>query len=128
MYIFCSTVVGGEFLNNHPEVPIHPLLLELEALDTRTDAARLALMKETGSDDVMQSAKALGHEYQRGMQLVLHTKGYFMPFVMAGDDARKYLATAVQQLECLLLFLKEEFILVCDMTGVFILWSNSPQS
>lgn len=120
--------MGGEFLNNHPEVPIHTLLLELEALDTRTNAARLALVKETGEDDVIQSAKALGHEYQHGVQLVLPTRGNFMPFVIAGDDAHKYLATAVQQLEYLLLLLKEEFKPVCDMTCVFIHWSDSPQS
>jgi len=35
---------------------------------------------------------------------------------MADGDARKYLTAAVQQLESLLLLLKEEFKPVCDMT------------
>ncbi|OAX38591.1 hypothetical protein K503DRAFT_717985 [Rhizopogon vinicolor AM-OR11-026] len=85
------TVVGGECLSKHPEVPIDELFLELEALDTRTNAIRSALVKETDEDDVIQSAKALGYED-------LHD-----------DDARKYLTVAVQQLESLLLLLKEEF-------------------
>ena len=75
MDIFCSTVVGGECLSKHPEVPIDELFLELEALDTRTNAIRSALVKETDEDDVIQSAKALGYEDLHGVQFVLSTKG-----------------------------------------------------
>lgn len=66
MGIFCSIIVGGECLSKHPEVPINVLLLELEALDIRTDAARLALAKENNEDCIVQAAKALGHEGLHG--------------------------------------------------------------
>lgn len=39
---------------------------------------------------------------------------------MADDDARKYLTVAIQQLESLLLLLKEEFKPVCDMSCICI--------
>ncbi|OAX33053.1 hypothetical protein K503DRAFT_776013 [Rhizopogon vinicolor AM-OR11-026] len=86
-------VVGGACLSKHAEVPIHSLFLELDALETHTNAARSALVKDNDEDldGVVRSAKALGHE---GLD---------------ADGARKYLAAAVQQLESLLLFLKEEF-------------------
>jgi hypothetical protein len=80
---FCSTVVGGKCLSKHPEVPIDELLLELEALDTRTNAARAALAKENNEDGVIQSAKALGHESLHGVQLVLPMKWSFHAFYNA---------------------------------------------
>jgi hypothetical protein len=76
MGIFCSAVVGGECLSKHPEVPIDHLLLELEALDTRTNAAHAALVKEDNEDGIVQSAKALGHEGPHGAQPVPLRKGY----------------------------------------------------
>lgn len=42
---------------------------------------------------------------------------------MPDDNARKYLEAAVQQLESLLLFLKEEFKQLCDMNRTIIYWS-----
>ncbi|OJA12438.1 hypothetical protein AZE42_08205 [Rhizopogon vesiculosus] len=84
-------VVGGACSSKHAEVPIHSLFLELDALETHTNAARSALDNNEDSDGVVRSAKTLGYE---GLD---------------DDDARKYLAAAVQQLESLLLFLKEEF-------------------
>ena len=46
---------------------------------------------------------------------------------MADDDARKYLTVAVQQLESLLLLLKEEFKPMCDITCVCIHWFLIPR-
>src|SRR6267154_2578418 len=113
MIVFCSTIVGGEFLTKHPEVPIDNLLLELDVLDTRTNDARAALVKEDNEDGVVQSAKALGRESLYGVSLVLLMKGRLMPFMMSDDDACTYLTAAVQQLETLLLLLKEEYKPVC---------------
>ncbi|KAG2156425.1 hypothetical protein DEU56DRAFT_234799 [Suillus clintonianus] len=87
------SIVGGECLSTHPQVPIDELLLELDVLDTRTNDARTALLEENNEDGVVQSAKALGHAHEG-----LHD-----------GDARTYLTAAVQQLGTLLLLLKEEF-------------------
>lgn len=46
----------------------------------------------------------------------------FIPFMMADGDVRTYLTAAVQQLDVLLLLLKEEFKSMCDMSCVFISW------
>jgi hypothetical protein len=43
-------------------------------------------------------------------------------FTTADDDARKFLTAAVQQLESLLLLLKEEYKPVYDTTCIYIHW------
>ncbi|KAG1803153.1 hypothetical protein EV424DRAFT_338779 [Suillus variegatus] len=86
------SIVGGECLSQDPQVHIDELLLELDSLDSRTNDARNAL-EDNKEDVIVQSAKALGHAHEG-----LHD-----------GDVRKYLATAVQQLDILLLLLKEEF-------------------
>ncbi|KAG1752416.1 uncharacterized protein EDB91DRAFT_1243185 [Suillus paluster] len=87
------SIVGGECLSQHPEVPIDELLLELDALDIRTNDARTTLATENNEDDIVRCAKALGHVYKD-----LHD-----------HDARTFLTAAVQQLGILLHLLKEEF-------------------
>lgn len=84
------SMVGGECLSKYPQVHIDELLLELDSLDSRTNDARMALLEENKEDGVVRSAKALGHGLHDG-------------------DARTYLTAAVQQLDILLLLLKEEF-------------------
>ncbi|KAG1892077.1 hypothetical protein F4604DRAFT_1697243 [Suillus subluteus] len=84
------SIVGGECLSKYPQVHIDELLLELDSLDSRTNDARMALLEENKEDGVVRSAKALGHGLYDG-------------------DARTYLTAAVQQLDILLLLLKEEF-------------------
>ncbi|KAG2115816.1 uncharacterized protein F5147DRAFT_674779 [Suillus discolor] len=86
------SIVGGECLSQDPQVHIDELLLELDSLDSRTGDARKAL-EDNKEDDIAQSAKALGHAYEG-----LHD-----------GDVRTYLTAAVQQLDILLLLLKEEF-------------------
>lgn len=88
------SIVGGECLSKHPQVHINELLLELDSLDSRTNDARMALLEENNEDGVVRSAKALGHALEG----------------LAHDgDVRTYLTAAVQQLDILLLLLKEEF-------------------
>ncbi|KAG2349274.1 hypothetical protein BDR05DRAFT_1056135 [Suillus weaverae] len=87
------SIVGGECLSKSPQVPIDELLLALDLLDNRTNDARMALLEENQEDDIVRSAKALGHAHEG-----LH-----------GGDVRTYLTAAVQQLDILLLLLKEEF-------------------
>ncbi|KAG0703848.1 hypothetical protein DFH29DRAFT_914338, partial [Suillus ampliporus] len=87
------SIVGGECLSKHPEVPIDELLLELDTLDTRTNDARTALVRENNGDGIVRNAKALGHVHE----------------CQHDDDARTYLTAAVHQLEILLRLLKEEF-------------------
>ncbi|KAG1735045.1 hypothetical protein EDB19DRAFT_1910886 [Suillus lakei] len=87
------SIVGGECLSKHPQVHIDELLLELDALDSRTNDARTALLEENNEDGIVRSVKALGCAHEG-----LHD-----------GDARTYLTAAVQQLEILLLLLKEEF-------------------
>ncbi|KAG2115818.1 uncharacterized protein F5147DRAFT_381763 [Suillus discolor] len=86
------SIVGGECLSQDPQVHIDELLLELDSLDSRTNDARNAL-DDNKEDDIVQSAKALGHAHEG-----LHD-----------GNVRKYLTTAVQQLDILLPLLKEEF-------------------
>lgn len=85
------SIVGGECLSKYPQAPIDELLLELDSLDGRTNDARTTLLEED-KDSVVRCAKALGHVQE------LHD-----------SDARTYLTAAVQQLDVLLLLLKEEF-------------------
>lgn len=87
------SIVGGECLSKSPQVPIDELLLALDLLDSRTNDARMALLEENQEDGIVRSAKALGHAHEG-----LH-----------GGDVRTYLTAAVQQLDILLLLLKEEF-------------------
>jgi hypothetical protein len=87
------SIVGGECLAKSPQVHIDELLLQLDLLDSRTNDARMALLEENKEDNVVRSAKVLGYVHEG-----LHD-----------DDARTYLTAAVQQLDILLLLLKEEF-------------------
>jgi hypothetical protein len=80
-------------LAKSPQVHIDELLLQLDLLDSRTNDARMALLEENKEDNVVRSAKVLGYVHEG-----LHD-----------DDARTYLTAAVQQLDILLLLLKEEF-------------------
>ncbi|KAG1868139.1 hypothetical protein C8R48DRAFT_671601 [Suillus tomentosus] len=86
------SIVGGECLSQDPQVHTDKLLLELDSLDSRTSDARKAL-EDNKEDGIVQSAKALGHAHEG-----LHD-----------GDVRTYLTAAVQQLDVLLLLLKEEF-------------------
>ncbi|KAG1806459.1 uncharacterized protein HD556DRAFT_1436418 [Suillus plorans] len=86
------SIVGGECLSQDPQVHIDELLVELDSLDSRTGGARKAL-EDNEDDGIVQSAKALGHAHEG-----LHD-----------GDVRTYLTAAVQQLDILLLLLKEEF-------------------
>ncbi|KAG1768716.1 hypothetical protein EDD22DRAFT_949400 [Suillus occidentalis] len=88
------SIVGGECLSKHPQVHINELLLELDSLESHTNDARMALLEENNEDGVVRTAKALGHAVEG----------------LAHDgDVRTYLTAAVQQLDILLLLLKEEF-------------------
>lgn len=85
------SIVGGECLSKYPQIHIDELLLELDSLDSRANDARMTLLEENAEDGLVRSAKALGYVHKDL------------------DDARTYLTAAVQQLDILLLLLKEEF-------------------
>lgn len=108
------SVVGGECLSKHPQVYINELLLELDSLESRTNDARMALLEENNEDGVVRTAKALGHAVE-GLAHV------------ADGDVRTYLTAAVQQLDILLLLLKEEFKPVAERLNHAIVHGRIPR-